>query len=120
MDEINNFSADDISRIFKVKPSSVELPASAIDWLNQLEEARSMAKQAADLESKAKDALAQMLLGNDVGTFNGDQIVSWKQQAGKESFDAARIKLEHPDLVKQYIKQGNPYRVMRTHRKKAK
>jgi predicted phage-related endonuclease len=120
MDEINNFSADDISRIFKVQSSSVELPASAIDWLHQLEEARSMAKQAADLESKAKDALAQMLLGNDVGTFNGDQIVSWKQQAGKESFDAVRIKQEHPDLVKQYMKQGNPYRVMRTHRKKAK
>ena len=120
MDEINNFSADDISRIFKVQPSSIELPQDAIDWVHQLEEARALAKQAADLESKAKDALAQMMLGNDVGTWQGEQIVSWKQQAGKESFDAARIKQEHPDLVKQYMKQGNPYRVMRTHRKKAK
>ena len=120
MDEINNFSADDIARIFKIDPSSVELPEGAIDWVHQLEEARALAKQAAELESKAKDALAQMMLGNDVGLWLGEQIVSWKQQAGKESFDAARIKLEHPDLVKQYIKQGNPYRVMRTHRKKAK
>jgi predicted phage-related endonuclease len=120
LDEINNFSADDIARIFKVQPSSIELPKDAIDWVHQLEEARALAKQAADLETKAKDALAQMMLGNDVGTWQGEQIVSWKQQAGKESFDAARIKQEHPDLVKQYMKQGNPYRVMRTHRKKAK
>jgi hypothetical protein len=120
MDEINNFSADDIARIFQVKPTSIELPEGAIDWVHQLEEARALAKQAAELESKAKDALAQIMLGNDVGTWQGEQIVSWKQQAGKESFDAARIKLEHPDLVKQYMKQGNPYRVMRTHRKKAK
>jgi hypothetical protein len=120
MDEINNFSADDIARIFKVQPASIELPEGALDWVQQLEEARAMAKQAAELESKCKDALAQIMLGNDVGTWQGEQIVSWKQQAGKESFDAARIKQEHPDLVKQYMKQGNPYRVMRTHRKKAK
>jgi predicted phage-related endonuclease len=120
MDEINNFSADDIARIFKVQSKSIELPEGAIDWVHQLEEARALAKQAAELESKAKDALAQIMLGNDVGTWLGEQIVSWKQQAGKESFDAARIKQEHPDLVKQYMKQGNPYRVMRTHRKKAK
>jgi predicted phage-related endonuclease len=120
MDEINNFSADDIARIFKVQPTSIELPEGAIDWVHQLEEARALAKQAAELESKAKDALAQIMLGNDVGTWLGEQIVSWKQQAGKESLDAARLKLENPELVKQYIKQGNPYRVMRTHRKKAK
>jgi predicted phage-related endonuclease len=120
MDEINNFSADDIARIFKVQPTSIELPEGAIDWVHQLEEARALAKQAAELESKAKDALAQIMLGNDVGTWLGEQIVSWKQQAGKESFDAARLKLENPELVKQYMKQGNPYRVMRTHRKKVK
>ena len=120
MDEINNFTADDIARIFKVQPSSIELPDGALDWVQQLEEARAMAKQAAELESKCKDALAQIMLGNDVGTWQGEQIVSWKQQAGKESFDAARIKQEQPELVKQYMKQGNPYRVMRTHRKKAK
>jgi len=120
MDEINNFSADDIARIFKVQPSSIELPEAAVDLVYKLEAARVLSKQAAELESTAKDALAQMMLGKDVGTFNGEQIVSWKQQAGKESFDAARLKQEHPELVSEYTKQGNPYRVMRTHRKKAK
>ena len=120
LDEINNFSADDIARIFQVEPTTIDLSIEAGEWVLQLEEARSMAKQAAELETKAKDALAQMLLGNEIGLLHGQQIVSWKQQAGKESFDAARLKQEHPELVNEYTKQGNPYRVMRTHRKKAK
>jgi len=120
LDEINNFSADDIARIFQVEPTTIDLSIEAGEWVLQLEEARAMAKQAADLETKAKDALAQMLLGNEIGLLHGQQIVSWKQQAGKESFDAARLKQEHPELVNEYTKQGNPYRVMRTHRKKVK
>ena len=121
MDEdINKFSATDIARIWKVTPTSVELPASAVDWANQLEEARALAKQAADLESKAKDALAQMMLGNEIGTVDGVQLVSWKQQAGKSSLDTKQLKADHPELVSQYEKQGAPFRVMRVTKGKAK
>ena len=120
LDEINNFSADDIARIWRVEPTTVELDATVLDWVAQLEEARALSKQASELETKAKDAIAQMMLGNEIGLVDGQQIVSWKQQAGKESFDATRLKQEHPELIQEYTKQGNPYRVMRTHRKKAK
>jgi predicted phage-related endonuclease len=120
LDEINNFSADDIARIWRVEQTSVELDPTVLDWVAQLEEARALSKQASELETKAKDAIAQMMLGNEIGLVDGQQIVSWKQQAGKESFDATRLKQEHPEMVQEYTKQGNPYRVMRTHRKKAK
>ena len=120
LDEINNFSADAIARIFQVAPTTIDLPNGAGEWVLQLEEARALAKQAAEQEVKAKDALAQMLLGNEIGLLNGQRVVSWKQQDGKTSFDSVRFKIEQPDLVKQYEKQGNPYRVMRTHREKAK
>lgn len=121
MDEdINVFSAADIARIWKPTPTSVELPASAVDWALQLEEARAMAKQAADLESKAKDALAQMMLGNEIGTVDGVQLVTWKQQAGKASLDTKQLRADHPELVSQYEKQGAPFRVMRVTKGKAK
>jgi predicted phage-related endonuclease len=121
MDEdINNFSATDIARIWKATPTSVELPASAVDWALQLEEARALAKQAADLESKAKDALAQMMLGNEVGTVDGVQLVTWKQQAGKASLDTKQLRVDHPELVSQYEKQGAPFRVMRVTKGKGK
>jgi predicted phage-related endonuclease len=93
---------------------------SAVDWALQLEEARAMAKQAADLESKAKDALAQMMLGNEIGTVDGVQLVSWKQQAGKASLDTKQLRSDHPELVQQYEKQGAPFRVMRVTKGKAK
>ena len=121
MDEdINNFSAGDIARIWKAEPTTVELPASAVDWALQLEEARALAKQAADLESKAKDALAQMMLGNEVGTVDGVQLVTWKQQAGKASLDTRQLRADHPELVSQYEKQGAPFRVMRVTKGKGK
>jgi predicted phage-related endonuclease len=121
MDEdINNFSAADIARIWKPTPTSIELPTSAVDWALQLEEARAMAKQAADLETKAKDALAQMLLGNEVGTVDGVQLVTWKQQAGKASLDTKQLRADHPELVSQYEKQGAPFRVMRVTKGKGK
>lgn len=121
MDEdINNFSAADIARIWKPTPTSIELPASAVDWAMQLEEARAMAKQAADLETKAKDALAQMMLSNEIGTVDGVQLVTWKQQAGRESLDTKQLRADHPDLVAQYEKQGAPFRVMRVSKAKTK
>ena len=119
-EDINNFSAADIARIWKPTPTSIELPASAVDWALQLEEARSMAKQAADLETKAKDARAQMLLGNEVGTVDGVQLVTWKQQAGKASLDTKQLRADHPKLVSQYEKQGAPFRVMRVTKGKGK
>lgn len=121
MDEdINTFSAADIARIWKPTPTSVELPASAVDWALQLEEARAMAKQAADLQTKAMDALGQMLLGNEIGTVNGVQLVTWKQQSGRSSLDTKQLKADHPELVEQYEKQGAPFRVMRVTKGKTK
>jgi predicted phage-related endonuclease len=120
LDEINNFSADDIARIFKVTPTMVELDATAAQLVIDLEKARATSKEASDAEARIKDAIAQMMLNHEIGMFNGQKIVSWQQQAGKTSFDSVRFKIEQPDLVKQYEKQGNPYRVMRTHRKKDK
>lgn len=119
-EDINNFSAADIARIWKPTPTSVELPASAVEWALQLEEARAMAKQAADLESKAKDALAQMMLSNEIGMVDGVQLVSWKQQAGKASLDTKQLRADHPELVQQYEKQGAPFRVMRVTKGKTK
>lgn len=120
LDEINNFSADDIARIWKVTPTMIELDSIAAQLVIDLEKARAISKEASDAEARIKDALAQMMLNHEIGMFNGQKILSWQQQAGKTALDTARLRADHPDLVKQYEKQGNPYRVMRTHRKKIK
>jgi predicted phage-related endonuclease len=120
LDEINNFSAEDIARIWKATPTMVELDATAAQLVIDLEKARATSKEASDAEARIKDALSQMMLNHEIGMFNGQKIVSWQQQAGRASLDTVRLRAEHPELVKQYEKQGNSYRVMRTHRKKVK
>lgn len=120
LDEINNFSADDIARIWKATPTMVELDATAAQLVIDLEKARATSKEASDAEARIKDALAQVLLNHEIGVFHGQKILSWQQQAGKTVLDTARLRADHPELIKQYEKQGNSYRVMRTHRKKVK
>lgn len=120
MEEINNFTADDIARIWKVTPTIAELDATAAQLVIDLEKARTISKEASDAEARIKDALAQIMLNHEIGVFNGQKILSWQQQAGKMTLDTARLRADHPELVKQYEKQSNSYRVMRTHRKKVK
>lgn len=120
MEEINNFTADDIARIIKVTPTMCELDVTAAQLVIDLEKARAASKEASDAEARIKDALAQIMLNNEIGMFNGQKILSWQQQAGKMALDTARLRADHPELVKEYEKQSSPYRVMRTHRKKVK
>ena len=119
-DDINNFSAYDIARIWQTTPTTIELPQDCIEWVTALDDARTMTKDATALETTAKDMLARMLLGNEIGTVNGIKIVSWKQTQGRNSLDTASLREDHPELVAQYEKQGLPFRTMRTHKPKNK
>jgi protein subunit release factor B len=71
-------------------------------------------------EAQARDEIAKMLLGNEVANYNGNKVLSWKQQEGRAGFDATKFKAENPELAARYEKQGQPYRVMRTHQTKEK
>lgn len=115
---IDNFTAADIARIWKPTPTSVDLPAEAAEWLAQLEEGRSLQRLGEELEQKSKDALARLMLNNEIGLLNGQQVLSWKQQAGRRSFDSKQFREDNPDLYARYEREGSPFRVMKTTRAK--
>jgi predicted phage-related endonuclease len=118
--DLNTFSADQIARIYEVQPTAVEIGDEGMEWVFQLESARSAKKIADEQEAQARDEIAKMLLGNEVALYNGEKVLSWKQQEGRAGFDAAKFKAENPELATRYEKQGQPYRVMRTHQSKEK
>ena len=89
-------------------------------WVEALDDARKMGADAERLEQDAKDALAQMMLDAEVGTVNGETVITWKQQKGRATTDVARMRQEHPELVASYEKQGTPFRVFRTTKGKKK
>lgn len=115
---IDQFTAADIARVWKPTPTSVDLPTEAAEWLSQLEEGRLLQKQGEELEQRAKDALAQMMLNNEIGLLNGKQVITWRQQAGRKSFDSKQFREDNPDLYAQYEREGAPFRVMKTTRAK--
>lgn len=115
---IDQFTAADIARVWKPTPTSVDLPSEAAEWLSQLEEGRLLQKQGEELEQRAKDALAQMMLNNEIGLLNGKQVITWRQQAGRKSFDSKQFREDNPDLYAQYEREGAPFRVMKTTRAK--
>lgn len=111
---LDNFSAADIARIWTPTATTIDLPSEASEWLAQLEEGRALQKQGEDLEAKAKDALARLMLNNEIGLLNGTQVITWKQQAGRRSFDSKQFKQDNPDLYARYEREGSPFRVMKT------
>lgn len=114
MEELDDFTADDIAKIWHPMPTSCELDAAQAPMLiDQLQMARKMAKEAEQLEAEAKDALARMLLSNEIGTINGVPVITWKQQAGKRSLDTKRLKAEMPEIAAQFERDGSPFRTMR-------
>ena len=117
---MDEFTADQIAKWFRVEQSPVELMGDAEMYIEMLENARAMKKEADDAEREAKDQLARMLLGHDVGLIDGEKVITWKEQAGKTSLDVAGLRAEYPEIVAQFERAGSPFRVMRITKKKEK
>lgn len=115
---VDQLSAEQIATLVRAEPTSVDLPHQALDYVELLEHARALKKEAEDLEKKARDEIARHLMTNEIGLIDGVQVVSWKEQAGKKSVDLAALRNEYPEIVAQFEREGTPYRVMRISKKK--
>lgn len=79
-----------------------------------------------DIQAMQEEADAlKLVIANYMGsadtlTFEGRRVLTFKTQKGRESFDAATFKSEHPDLAHKYMRQGAPFKVMRTIQEKKK
>lgn len=73
-----------------------------------------------DIEAQQEEADAlKLAIGNFMGTADtlvhqGRKVLTYRTQKGRQSFDAAALKRDHPDLAAAYTSQGAPFRVMRT------
>jgi predicted phage-related endonuclease len=117
---IDKMSADQIASLWRTERRAIALPADAIDWVRDLEEARALKKQAETIEQAAKDHLARLLLDADEGQIDGQTVITWREQAGRESVDIKTLRIDQPDLIAKYTTTGNPVRVMRTAKAKGK
>lgn len=111
--DLDDFDSEDISAMYKYTPTSIDLPATAVDLVWVLEDARSQRRAAEKAEQAAKDAIARLLQGHEIGTVDGQPIVSWKEYKGRMSLDTKALQLAHPELCAEYQKQGASFRTMK-------
>ena len=78
--------------------------------------AKELIAEGETIKKNAEDHIAMLLKENEVGTYQGVKVVSWKEQAGRSSLDTKALREAHPDIVAQFERQGKPFRVMRTHK----
>jgi predicted phage-related endonuclease len=108
--------ASTVAAIWKATPTTTEIPHEEMVWLQELVRAKEMAAEAETLKKFAEDRIALLLKNNEVGTYRGEKVVSWKEQAGRSSLDTKALREAHPDICAAFEKQGKPFRVMRTHK----
>lgn len=103
---------------FKGNPGSmIELTDDAKPFLEMLDNAKQMAKEAKDQETLAKNALMSMMGDAETATI-GDRKITWKAQAGRESISLSEVKkkdMASYEALKAagLIKQGAPMRAFR-------
>lgn len=103
-------SSEALKRLYpESKDMEIILPDTAELWIRQYEAASDDERAAKERKQEAQNVLENMLGECERGRV-GERIVSWKSTKPREIFDGKRFQADYPELYKQYIKIGEPYR----------
>ncbi len=108
-------TADQVQALYPVKESrAITADDDVVNYIFDLETTRNQLKKLKDEESALMDSIARAMGDADeVTDANGFTMLTWRQQKGRQSFDAKAFQAAHPDLYAQFLKEGAPFRVMR-------
>lgn len=99
------YSYETISTRFQnVTDEPVELPATALELVNQLRHVKAEAASYKQLEDKLKAELCQLIGPSQVATIGGETVATWKS-FNREFFDVKRFQAEQPALAEKYTKK---------------
>jgi len=98
-------SYDNIAKLHPEPEGVAELDDEALNLVRELHTLRQIRKDAAKEEDLTKDAIAKLLLGHEVGTWNGIEVVTWKVTRPSTQLDVDMLRADHPDLVERYSRE---------------
>lgn len=91
-----------------------ELGTDGIVAVNEWQAARDAREYAEQIEREARDRLTAMLGEAEVGTVDGQKVVSYKSRSTGSRLDTKQLELDYPDLVAKYKKPAGTTRVLRS------
>lgn len=111
-------NSDHIAALYVAAKTSIELPTDAVRLLDELDLAKAMINEGKQIEKYARDEIARLLRGNEIGTINGVKAVTWALVNGRVSLDGDALKQDLPDVYAKYLRRGEPFRTMRIAKQK--
>lgn len=100
----------------KSEPKRVHIGVEGDELVAQLLDVKQSISYLEKEQDRIQAKIGELLKDGEVGTFDGEEIVSWKTMT-RDSLDTKALGEAHPALVSKYRKQTT-YRVMKTKRRK--
>ena len=104
----------------------VPAPGKSVEATNlikeQFVELKTIDAQLNELKDKRqalRDAITSFIGDSECLVADGEKLATYKMQRGRASFDSVRFKADHPELYDSYMKEGEPFRVLRSSRAKS-
>ena len=108
-------TAAQVQTLYPVKESrAIVADDDLVNFVFDLETTRNQIKKLKEEESSLEDHIARIMQDADeITDANGFTMLTYRQQKGRQSFDTKAFQAAYPDLYAQFVKQGNPFRVIR-------
>lgn len=98
---------------------TVEATADIKEQFAELKAVDAQLSELKDKKQSLRDAITSFIGDGECLTYGGEKLATYKMQRGRASFDSARFKFDHPELYESYMKEGEPFRVLRSSRTKS-
>ncbi len=108
-----NPSEHEVKRLYPQPEGHVELDTATIAAIEMWQVWKDAREEAERNEQEARDKIARMLGSHEVGTLNGQSVVTFKYRKGSVRLDTKRLEADYPDLVARYKQESQPTRVLR-------
>jgi predicted phage-related endonuclease len=99
---VPELTATHVAALHPEPEGSVELSAANVASLRRYNDLKAIVKEANAEMAEIKDHLARALADHEVGTFEGEAVVSWKASKATTTFDVKAFHEEHPDMFETY------------------
>lgn len=97
--------------------ANIDFLAEEIERFDRLDEEY---KEVGTLRDESRNKIIAAMGDAEIGIVNGEVRFTWKQQAGRDSIDTTALAADHPEIYKQYLRAGKPFRVPRSKKPKGK
>lgn len=109
------FSYDNLVALHPHPKGRLELDEEGAELVARLDIVRAIRRDAEADEEAVREQLARLLQGNEAGSWQGHDVITWKAARPTKAIDVKRLAEENPELAARYLVERPGSRRMLTH-----